>query len=319
MTATVVGAFVLGGAGLAVACVLLFGHLRIFHPSISAVVIFPGAVDGLVVGAPVTFRGARMGSVTRISIEYDQTAHVAAIPVDLELEPYRVRVLREGGAVAAPLPELIALGLRAQLNTQSLVTGQAQIDLDFAADTPVVLHPGLTQLTEIPTRPSSFDQIRDAIGKLPLRELTDNAAATLLSLRSLSDRLNQEVPLLITSLIATSDKASTTMERLVVTIDGIHAQLGTTLSAIGAVAVTGDRELGQRGAELHTLLVSTNQMVAQARDVLGDAKGLTGNRAAARVNLESTLNDLAAAAAALRGLAGDVERNPQLLLTGRRP
>jgi paraquat-inducible protein B len=109
------------------------------------------------------------------------------------------------------------------------------------------------------------------------------------------------------------------MERLVVTIDGIHAQLGTTLSAIGAVAVTGDRELGQRGAELHTLLVSTNQMVAQARDVLGDAKGLTGNRAAARVNLESTLNDLAAAAAALRGLAGDVERNPQLLLTGRRP
>jgi paraquat-inducible protein B len=48
-------------------------------------------------------------------------------------------------------------------------------------------------------------------------------------------------------------------------------------------------------------------------------KGLTSERAASRANLESTLRDLAAAAASLRGFANDVEHNPQLLLTGRRP
>jgi paraquat-inducible protein B len=54
-------------------------------------------------------------------------------------------------------------------------------------------------------------------------------------------------------------------------------------------------------------------------DLLGNLKGLTSERGASRANLESTLRDLAAAAASLRGFANDVEHNPQLLLTGRRP
>jgi len=37
------------------------------------------------------------------------------------------------------------------------------------------------------------------------------------------------------------------------------------------------------------------------------------------VNLEAALRDLAASAASLRGFSNDVEHNPQLLLTGRRP
>jgi paraquat-inducible protein B len=91
------------------------------------------------------------------------------------------------------------------------------------------------------------------------------------------------------------------------------------LAAITRVAATGDRLLDQRGAELHVLLTSTNQAMLQARDVLGDLKSLTASRSPARVNVESALSDLAAATASLRGLAGDVEHDPKLLLTGRRP
>jgi paraquat-inducible protein B len=57
----------------------------------------------------------------------------------------------------------------------------------------------------------------------------------------------------------------------------------------------------------------------QTRDVLNELKSLTSDRGTARANLEATLRDLAATAASLRGFASDVERNPQLLLTGRRP
>ena len=53
--------------------------------------------------------------------------------------------------------------------------------------------------------------------------------------------------------------------------------------------------------------------------MLNDLKSLTSSRGESRVNLDSTLRDLAAAAAALRGFSNDVEHNPQLLLTGRRP
>ena len=54
-------------------------------------------------------------------------------------------------------------------------------------------------------------------------------------------------------------------------------------------------------------------------DVLGDVRSMTSDRAASRANIEATLRDLAAAAASLRGFANDVEHNPQLLLTGRKP
>ena len=57
----------------------------------------------------------------------------------------------------------------------------------------------------------------------------------------------------------------------------------------------------------------------QMHDLLGDVRSMTSDRAAARANIESTLRDLAAAAASLRGFANDVEHNPQLLLTGRKP
>ena len=57
----------------------------------------------------------------------------------------------------------------------------------------------------------------------------------------------------------------------------------------------------------------------QVRDLLGDLRSLTSERAAPGLNIEATLRDLAAAAASLRGFANDVEHNPQLLLTGRRP
>ena len=78
-------------------------------------------------------------------------------------------------------------------------------------------------------------------------------------------------------------------------------------------------EISQRSADLHELLASTTDTVRQAQDMLKDLRGLTSSRGNARVNLEATLRDLAAAAASLRGFANEVERNPQLLLTGRKP
>jgi paraquat-inducible protein B len=91
------------------------------------------------------------------------------------------------------------------------------------------------------------------------------------------------------------------------------------LNAITQVASSGDQQLTQRGAELHTLLATSNQAISQMNDLVRDLKSVTSERAAPRANIEATLRDLAAAAASLRGFANDVEHNPQLLLTGRKP
>jgi paraquat-inducible protein B len=316
---TVVGAFVVGGIILAVAAIVLFGNIRIFNPTTSAVVIFQGDVNGLSVGSPATFRGVQVGSVTSVKIEFDPKTQIAYIPVTLALQSDNVRVDQVNHLDPTYLAQLVARGLRAELNTQSYVTGQAEVDFDFYPGSPSLMHPDLTKLPEIPTRLSSIAQFKDQISKLPLRALTDNAAATLQSLRSLSEKLNDDLPPLIASLQSTSDRSAKAIDTATRTVEDLQGKVGVTLAAITKVAASGDRLLDQRGAELHVLLTSTNQAMLQARDVLGNLQSLTAARSPARVNVESALSDLAAATASLRGLADDVEQDPKLLLTGRRP
>jgi paraquat-inducible protein B len=316
---TTVGAFVLGGIILALAAVVLFGKFNLFNPSTRAVIVFQDSIGGLSVGAPVTFRGVRVGAVENIGIEFDPKTKVAYIPVTVRLEPGPALIGGKLGEKDIGLAALITRGLRAELNIQSFVTGQSQIDLDFDPDSPSVLHADIATLPEIPTKQSALQKAREQLSQLPLRELAENANATLQSLRGLAEKLNSDLPPLADSLKATSDRSGQTVEAAGQAIKDVQDRLASTLSTISRVAASSGDQLDQRGADLHTLLTTSNQTMLQVRGLLGDLKSLTSDRAASRVNLESTLRDLAAAAAALRGFANDVEHNPQLLLTGRRP
>jgi paraquat-inducible protein B len=314
---TAVGAFVVGGIALSLAAIVLFGKFDLFNPSIKAAIVFKDSINGLSVGAPVTFRGVRVGAVQSISIQFDAKSNSAYIPVTVTLEPGRALIARRGENV--DLTDLIARGLRAELNVQSFVTGQSEIDLDFDPSSPAVLHEDVTKLPEIPTRQSTFQKATEQLSQLPLRELAENTTATLKTLRELSERLDRDLPSLVGSLKSTLDRTGDTVETAGGAIKELQGRLDTALIAITRVANTGDKQLDQRGAELHTLLTSSNQTISQMHGLLGDLKGMTSDRAADRVNLDATLRDLAAAAASLRGFANDVEHNPQLLLTGRKP
>ena len=154
---TAIGAFVFGGLVLALAAIVLFGNFRLFNPTSRAAIVFQGSISGLSVGAPVTFRGVRVGAVDSISLQFDPQARTAYIPVTIQLEPERVSLT--GGATPTQktlnLPELVARGLRAELVTQSFVTGQSQINLDFDSSSAATLHPNVTSLPEIPARLST--------------------------------------------------------------------------------------------------------------------------------------------------------------------
>jgi phospholipid/cholesterol/gamma-HCH transport system substrate-binding protein len=316
---TVVGAFVLGGIVLGLAAIVLFGNLNLFNPSVRAAIVFRDSIAGLSVGAPVTFRGVRVGAVESIGIEFDPKTNVAYIPLTVRLEPGPALITRNPGDTNLDLAALITRGLRAELNVQSFVTGQSQIDLDFDPSSAPVLHPDIASLPEIPTRQSTLQRAREQLSQLPLRELANNANVTLQSLRGLAEKLDHDLPPLVDSLKGTSDQSAQTVAAAGQAIRDLQGRLDTTLGVIGQTAGTADQQLNQRGAELHTLLTASNQTMLQVRELLGDLKGMTSDRAASRANLEATLRDLAAAAASLRGFANDVEHNPQLLLTGRKP
>ncbi len=318
---TAIGGFVFGGLALALAAIILFGNFRLFGSTTRAAVVFQGSISGLSVGAPVTFRGVRIGAVQSIVIQFDSQTRTAYIPVTLQLEPDRIRVTGDEGTSLKQLDlsKLVARGLRAELVTQSFVTGQSQIDLDFYPSSPAALHPRVTSLPEIPTRLSTVQRVQAELSQLPWGELVKNANATLQSLRDLSDLLESDLPVLVTKLQTTAQESSRTVATAASAITDLQKRLDDTLTRTTQLITTGDRQVSERGADLHNLLVSSNQAVRQASETLDEVRSLMSRRSETRANLDSTLRDLAVTASALRGFASDIERNPQLLLTGRRP
>ena len=129
-SATLIGIFVLGALALIVAAILFFGSGAVFKQRFTAVSYFPGSVAGLQIGAPVTFRGVRVGQVKSIGIRIDPDPTHSIVQVNMELVPEAVQGHGNSGTQEA-LPALVERGLTAQLVLQSLVTGMLQVDLDF--------------------------------------------------------------------------------------------------------------------------------------------------------------------------------------------
>lgn len=313
-----VGAFVLGGLTLMIGAFVFFGNFHPFTHSDRAVLIFRGSTNGLSVGAPVNFRGVQVGAVDRIAIEYDPDTREAYIPVYITLRRDDILVAGQEHGHLPSLQQLVSHGLRGEMNLKSFVTGTSQIDLDISPGTPAVLHPQLTGETEIPTRQSSIQAITNTLTHLPLRKLSDDATMTLATIRHLAETLDQRLPALADSLQQTSDHSRKSVDEARTMIDTLQPQILRTLQAVDRLASTGAEQLASRGQDLHLLMQSSRETMMTANKTLADLQGMTSPRSIDRANLDSSLRDIAAAAAALRGFANDVERNPQLLLTGRR-
>src|SRR5919106_2746090 len=154
-----VGGFVLGAVGLVIVLLLLFGRGNLFDGSRTVLAYFPGSVQGLRVGAPVAFEGVAIGQVSEISLTYDQTNQSVRIPVLMQLDTDRVTVLRADGSGEDELEGLIGRGLRAQLQLQSVVTGQLFVELAMQPGTPLTRQADQSRYLEIPTLPSDIQQL----------------------------------------------------------------------------------------------------------------------------------------------------------------
>ena len=173
-----IGGFVLGAIALVIIGLLAFGSGQYFAPKGKAVLYFAGSLAGLDVGSPVTFRGVKVGTVTKIVIQYDIREQKLRIPVYIELNPEKFQIV-SGKRSETNINELVQRGLRAQLQIQSLVTGQTSVDFDFYPDTPIHMVAGETAELELPTIPSNIDMLKAnltallaKISKLPLEQIS---------------------------------------------------------------------------------------------------------------------------------------------------
>jgi paraquat-inducible protein B len=107
---------------------------------IPAIAYFPGSVSGLAPGSQVTMHGLKVGEVTDVRLSYDAAKDNVVAPVRFEVEPERVvgvgqRVFKTD---AEAVDALLKRGLRASLQSASLITGQQNVTLDFVTDAPPV-------------------------------------------------------------------------------------------------------------------------------------------------------------------------------------
>jgi paraquat-inducible protein B len=268
------------------------------------------------VGAPVTFRGVRLGSVTRVTLNFDPTTRVATIPVTIEVEPDRISW--EGSRPSGEdYGRLVAAGLRAQLASQSLVTGQLRVDLDFRPDTPVKMVGGATDLPEIPAIPSELEQLRSKLTDLPLRDLVDAAQRALVSVDRLATHLDGEVGTVAEAIGVAAGAATRTLTTADDTLAQVRDAAKTSLHNADALIGDARRQLDGRGGELSRLLTDVDRSLRSVDAVLASANGLLAQRSGFRGDLEAAMRDLSATASSLRTFARTVERDPSAVLTGR--
>jgi paraquat-inducible protein B len=186
----------------------------VYQNTLKYVMYFNGSVRGLTVGAPVQLRGIPIGKVTDINLELDKKTAEIHIPVIVELETDRIKEINNQNNISDQdiMTQLVNKGLRAQLQTGSLLTGQLLVDLDFHPKSKIVLSGNKSTYPEFPTTASSLDEfthsaniIMDKVAKLPLEDLTSEANKTLHSLQNTSKAATD---MLVTAkgTLATTDK-----------------------------------------------------------------------------------------------------------------
>jgi paraquat-inducible protein B len=294
-----IGAFVLGAVALTVVAVIIWGSGRLFEKAHNYVCYFPGSVNGLHPGAPVKFRGVQLGEVTEIRLRYKQVRGAPRVPVFLKLDEDRMREL---GAEQAPtrevLEEFVRGGLRARLQTLSIVTGVLYVDFDLLPDSALELVQAEdAPVPELPTLPTA------------LEEATKSISEVLAELKAIDfEGIGREVHEMIGG-----------VNRLV-----NKPELQRAAEGLPELVASAKRLVGNLDARTAPLAASAQGTVDEARraaeslrGTLDDLRALLAPDAPLMIGMTRTVADLGQAARALRDLADYLERNPNAVVFGR--
>jgi paraquat-inducible protein B len=134
------------------------------------VMYFGGSLRGLSAGAPVELQGIIVGEVKSVDVVYDPRAGSLAFPVVVDLYPQRLRGRRQEHADESGsremIDKLVAHGLRAEIKTGNLLTGQQFISLDMHRDAPREQVAWTAQPAVFPTISSGLDDLQESVGNI---------------------------------------------------------------------------------------------------------------------------------------------------------
>lgn len=295
---TSIGLFIVTGVALGVTGLLLFSSSKMFSRTYEQIVYFDGSLNGLHEGAPVKYRGVTIGSVKRVMVRFNQAEEDHAMPVLIEIEDKLVhRVLGDAAGrlfyarstEEAVRAERIKAGLRATLQTESLVTGVLYVDIQIDPHAPPPVFHQLEKIyIELPSEPTRIQQLMSNLANLDLNGLETN-------LNGLITRLD------------------TTVGQL--KMADINAGVTNLLFSVNRLVANPDLTNGL--AAIPPTLAEANRALVQIRGAGENLRVMLAPDSPVRNDLDQALEQLAGASQSISSLADYLKQHPNSLITGR--
>jgi paraquat-inducible protein B len=307
-----IGAFVIG-ASLIVITTVLFLLGSGFGEKEKIVMVFDGSVRGLNVGAPLALRGVTIGEVTDVDLILDSDTGSVTIVVEADLEEKNIR--KTGNKDVDPTEELISRGLRAQLASQSLLTGLLYVELDFHPGSALNLADIESTAIQIPTIPTTFERFTKKLQEIDVQKLAEQIDSIADSINHLvSSEEFQNLPVNATDALDSLQNLSSQLQD----------QLASTGPKIDTVLDEAAETVASANSELPrlTTLIEENLKVLEGA-IIAFEQGMTGidglvsPDSITLYQLNNALKEITRAGRSLQSLATTLEEQPESIIKGK--
>ena len=326
---TLIGLFVIIAGALTFGALMILGSGRFFKETETFVMYFDSDVAGLNVGAPVQFRGVQIGEVADIRLEYHTDTGEALVPVYVKFYPSTIHYVGDRNVAEEEVRAERFSRLRAQLQTQSFVTGLLKIMLIDDPKSPARLVGGDPLVPEIPTVRGFTEDLMDRLEDLPLGDIVENLNASVEQISQLlqSDGIRGTAKTLnvllenLDRVVAKMDQAiPNASSELTLTATSFRKTLDATSALVAGLNPLADKLDASYPALMDSFTSNADAFLEtqqQLTDTMAEIQGMMGDRSSTRYQFASAMDTVNAAARALQEFLDYLERHPEAFLTGK--
>jgi phospholipid/cholesterol/gamma-HCH transport system substrate-binding protein len=320
---TLIGAFVFGAIVIAIGAVIFFGSANLFAKKQLYETYFNQSVNGLAIGSNVKYKGVTVGKVTKVQLKFQGQGEPPIVRVIYEINTDNL-LNKFGLSISLSDYKLheraVANGFRAKMDFESLISGQLYIALDFYKDaSPPELHQETDpSIFEIPPQPSDIEAIlanlTKAIGNIGNVDFGSLANQLQAVLKSANDAIEA---MHLDRLGISLDKAANSISDLA-DGDQVKDALTSVRQAFEQLTVT-LKSLNPAVSDLKPTIDQAKAALTNLQKSTAELDQLLKSDSSFRYQLDSSLSEISAAAAAIQQLADFLQRHPNSLLFGRKP
>ena len=328
---TLIGSFFLAALGLVIIAIMMFGGGNYFEKHHKFVLYFHSEnnLNGLNVGAPVKLEGVQIGEVKEVALLLDENTLEVVKPVVIELDYSNIISEEDDKLDGYDKPEgedqdqqikaFIKRGLKAQLKSQSMLTGLLYIEFQFTPEDEVVLTGRkFRDLRELPTTTNATEDFKreaqnaiNRVRNLPLEQIVEDLAVNM-----------SEIKLILTSQSLKENRQGINqsikeMEKLLINLNEnftpLMFNLNGTMKDTRVVVQEFSRDIKPVLSSLEKTLNKATEILSESQYAVRSFEEFSSPEAP----LWQALEAIKEAAESTKNLTDTLERNPESIIYGK--